>query len=342
MSPTEDALDPAMRAVVIEEVLAQIQQHYLHPGEALAVVASIRQRLSASAYDSITSAASMAETLTAHLWEASHDPHLCLLYPCPPRPVGGPQAPTSEEREGHRLQGLLDNFGFYKVERLPGNVGYLDMRRFFDLEFAAETAIAVMRFLASTEALIVDLRHNPGGEPGMVVLLCSYLFGAQPVHLFDFHWREGESIRVEQFWTLPYVPGPRYLSRPVYILTSRRTFSGAESFAYFLKNRRRATIIGERTRGGAHYAHGLIIAGLFGLSVPTAQPIDPLTGANWEGTGVIPDRDVPEEDALREAQIAALQQVLATAGEAHTGRPNLREEAEHALVKLRSAALPQS
>src|SRR5262249_48951462 len=141
-----------------------------------------------------------------------------------------------------------------------------------------------------------------------------------------------EPERVEQTWTLPYVPGPRYLGKPLYLLTSRQTFSGAEAFAYALKNRKRATVVGETTRGGAHYADGFLIQGIFGLAVPTAEAIDPLTGANWEGTGVVPDIAVPEDVACQVAHAAALSHVLETVSSAtdRAGR-ELREEAQQAL-----------
>jgi len=103
-----------------------------------------------------------------------------------------------------------------------------------------------MNFLANTDALIIDLRRNGGGEPAMVALISSYLFGPEPVHLNDLYFRPDDSTH--QWWTLPYVPGKRYGDKKeVYVLTSKRTFSAAEEFTYNLKNLKRATIIGETT-----------------------------------------------------------------------------------------------
>ena len=142
------------------------------------------------------------------------------------------------------------NFGFEKVERLKGNVGYIDLRGFTPAEFSAETIVAAMNFVANTDALIFDLRQNGGGDPATVALLSSYLFGPEPVHLNSLYWREGDTTH--QWWTLPFVPGKRYAGKDVYVLTSKRTFSAAEEFTYNLKNLKRATIIGETTGGGAH------------------------------------------------------------------------------------------
>jgi hypothetical protein len=333
VSVPDEPLDASTRDAAIEDVVTTIGRHHLYPDAAAQVVAAIRRRLDDGEYAGVTTARSLADVLTAHLREAGHDDHLCVLYPAPPRLPDGRETPTPEEREDRRQRGLQANFGFRRVEQLAGNVGYLDLRGFFDPELAGETAVAAMHFLTHTTALIVDLRRNGGGAPGTVALICSYFLGPEPVHLWDFRWREPE--RVEQTWTLPYVPGPRFLDKPLYLLTSQQTFSGAEAFAYVLENRKRATVIGERTRGGAHYADGFLIQGIFGLAVATAEAIDPLTGTNWEGTGVIPDVAVPEEDALKVAHAAALEHVLRTGSEATDGADReLREEVEQALTEL--------
>jgi C-terminal processing protease CtpA/Prc len=330
MTTPDVLLDADTRDAVLEDVIATILQQHLFPAQAVAIAADLRRRHQDGEYAGVATARSLADVVTRHLRGVGHDDHLCLLYPAPPRPASGQEPPIAKEREERRRRGLQANFGFHRAERLAGNVGYLDVRGFHETELAGETAIAALRFLAHTAALIVDLRRNNGGDPEMVALLCSYFLGPEPVRLWDFRWREGQ--RVEQTWTLPYVPGPRYLDRPLYILTGRQTFSGAESFAYALKNRKRATVIGETTRGGGHYADGFLIQGLFGLAVPTAELIDPITGTNWEGTGVPPDIAVPEREALAVGHAAALNAVL----ESHHGvrdqvSQELQQEAEDAL-----------
>ncbi len=192
------------------------------------------------------------------------------------------------------------------------NIGYLDVRAFYPPEFAGDVAIAAMNFLANTSVLIIDLRKNDGGEPAMVALICSYFFDAEPVHLNSFYWRTSDST--QQVWTLPYVPGKRYLGKPVYLLTSRDTVSGAEEFAYTLKNMKRATVIGEVTGGAAHPGEVYKIHPHFGAFIPTGRPISPITGTDWEGTGVIPDIEIPQDQALKAAQVLALKQLLETSG----------------------------
>jgi hypothetical protein len=175
-------------------------------------------------------------------------------------------------------------------------------------EVAAEPAAAAMNFLANTDALIIDLRQNGGGGPQSVVLLCSYLFDKKPVHLNDLYWRKGN--RTEEFWTLKEVAGKRYLGRDVYLLTSRRTFSAAEEFAYDLQNLKRVTIVGERTGGGAHPGGGVPVAEHFVVFIPSGRAINPITKTNWEGIGVKPDVEVAADKALETAHQLAIKKLL--------------------------------
>jgi C-terminal processing protease CtpA/Prc len=148
----------------------------------------------------------------------------------------------------------------------------------------------------------------------MVALICSYLFpGHERVHLNDLYWREGD--RTEQFYTLPYVPGRRYLDKEVYVLTSKRTFSGAEEFTYNLKNLKRATIVGEATGGGAHPGGTRRVTDHFAVWVPGGRAINPITKTNWEGTGVTPDVAVPADQALATAHLMALKRLKEKSGD---------------------------
>jgi C-terminal processing protease CtpA/Prc len=191
------------------------------------------------------------------------------------------------------------NCGFVKVEQLDGNVGYVKFNGFFDVGACGATASAAMSFVAGSRALIVDLRDNGGGSPAMVAYISSYLFSAR-THLNDLWTRH--SGETEEFWTRDDIPGRRFGGeKPVYVLTSARTFSGAEEFSYNLKSLGRATIIGETTGGGAHPVSGHRIDEHFMIGVPFARAVNPITRTNWEGVGVAPDVKVPAADALAAA-----------------------------------------
>src|SRR5215208_933054 len=298
-------IDAATRTQVIDGVLKRLNDSYVFPEIAKKMEQSILERLRKTEYDQITSAKEFATKLTNDLQEVSHDKHLRVRYSDRPIPERGPRRePTAAEREEQKRELTWMNHGFSKVERLPGNIGYLEFLNFMDEELGAETVASAMNFVNGTEALIIDMRRNGGGNPAMVALVCSYLFGPEPVHLNDLYWREGN--RTEEFWTKKEVAGKRYLNKDVYVLTSKRTFSGAEEFTYNLKNLKRATIIGETTGGGAHPGGGFRISEHFGMFVPTGRAISPITKTNWEGTGVTPDVAVPADQALLVARITAL------------------------------------
>jgi len=304
-------IDAATRTQVIDGILKRLNDSYVFPETAKKMEQAIRDRVSKKEYDQITSAKAFATKLTSDLQEVSHDKHLRVRYSYNPVPdLGQRREPSAAEREQQKRDLTWMNHAFTKVERFEGNIGYIDFRGFLDPDLGADTVAAAMNFINGTDALIIDMRYNGGGNPAMVAFVCSYLFGPDPVHLNDLYWREGN--RTEEFWTKKEIPGKRYLNKDVYVLTSKRTFSGAEEFTYNLKNLKRATIIGETTGGGAHPGGGFRISEHFGMFVPMGRAINPITKTNWEGTGVTPDIDVPADQALHVARLMALKKSLTT------------------------------
>jgi retinol-binding protein 3 len=320
-------IDAATRTQVIDSILKRLNDSYVFPDVAKKMDQAIRERVDKKEYDQITSAKDFATKLTNDLQAVSHDKHLRVRYSHQAIPERGERRePTAEEREQRKRDLTWMNHGFGKVERLPGNVGYLEFFNFMDEELGADTVAAAMNFINGTDALIIDMRRNGGGNPAMVALVCSYLFGPEPVHLNDLYWREGN--RTEEFWTRKDVAGKRYLNKDVYVLTSNRTFSGAEEFTYNLKNLKRATIIGETTGGGAHPGGGFRLNEHFGMFVPTGRAISPITKTNWEGTGVTPDISVPADQALHVARIMALKKTLTSVN------PDFKPGVEEEIKKL--------
>ena len=308
---------------IVTAALALLRANYVFPDLAEQVAAAVEARMEAGEYDNLDVIA-LTDLVTTHLQEASDDRHLALRLGGGPQPRPAPgSAPAPQPRPGRedeepkdhearrlamRQRGRLDNFGIRRVERLDGNVGYLDVRRVAMPANAGPAIAAAMELVAGTYALIIDLRHNGGGSVEGVVFWCSYLFGDKPVHLNDiFHADTGET---RQFWALPYVPGTHYTDKPVYVLSGRRTFSGGEDFCYTLQALGRATVIGERTGGGAHPTRPFPISPAVHIGIPFARSINPVTGTNWQGTGVVPDVAVPEDQAYDVAYARALRHVL--------------------------------
>lgn len=308
-TPPDITVDAATRAAVIDNLIKELNDSYVFPESAKKMETDLRARLSSREYDSLTSARAFAEKLTADLQSVSKDKHLRIRFSSQPIPVRKERTePTDAEKAENRWFSQRVNYGFERVERMNGNIGYIDLRGFSDHEAGADTVAAAMTLVSNTEALIFDLRQNGGGSPAMVALISSYLFGDKPVHLNSLYWRKGD--RTEEFWTKPEAAAKRFPNKDIYVLTSNRTFSGAEEFSYNLKNLKRATIIGETTGGGAHPGGMVRLSDHFGAFVPTGRAISPITKTNWEGTGVEPDIKVPKEQALKVAYLMALNKSL--------------------------------
>ena len=304
------ALDAAARQQVIDGAIAHMQRAYIFEDVAEKMAAALRAHAAAGAYDEITAGPEFASVLTKHLQDVSRDKHLRIIFE--PAGIGARQAPATAEERTRRMQAeRRGNFGIHRVERLDGNVGYIELRGFSGSPDAEAAVTAAMNFLSNTDALIFDLRRNGGGSPVTIGFISSYLFD-KPVHLNDFYVRETD--RRQSFHTTEAVSGKRYgQSKPVYVLTSNRTFSAAEEFTYNLKNLKRATIVGETTGGGAHPGGVRRITDHFGIWLPTGRAINPITGTNWEGVGIAPDIAVDPAEALPAAHLDALKKIRAAA-----------------------------
>lgn len=302
-------IDQQMRTQVIETLAKDLRENYVFPEVAKKMAKDVEYRLKNNKYENLTSAKEFAETLTKDLQAISKDKHLRVRYSARPIPVRQERSePTEEERAEFQNYMKRINFGFEKIERMMGNIGYINLRGFVDHEAGAETVAAAMKFLEHTDVLIFDLRQNGGGSPEMVALISSYLFGDKPVHLNSLYWRRGD--RTNEFWTKPEKAKVKFADKEVYVLTSNRTFSAAEEFSYNLKSLKRAQIVGETTGGGAHPGGSFRLNENFSVFISTGRAINPITKTNWEGTGVEPDVKVPKEQALKTAYVMALNTAL--------------------------------
>jgi retinol-binding protein 3 len=195
-------VDNAGRTAVIDALLKELNEAYVFPEVAKKMEADIRGRASRGEYDEFTSGMKFAEKLTADLQGVSNDKHLRVRHSARPIPERTERTePTAEERQQFERQMRLNNYGFRKVETLLGNIGYVEFRGFVDPKLGAETVRSAMAFVRNSDAIIFDLRENGGGDPHMVALISSYLFGDEPVHLNDLYWRNGDETR--EFWTDP-------------------------------------------------------------------------------------------------------------------------------------------
>ncbi len=301
------ALSQADKARVIQSVTDLLVSNYVYPETADKMASTLSMNLHAGRYDTIHRPEALGEMLTTDLYEVSRDKHLRVEY----RPVSSQRSDASAPRGNMEDEASQSDYGFHTVRILEGNIGYLDLRGFYEARYAEEVANAAMAKLIDTDALIIDLRKNGGGSPSMIQLISSYLFTSEPVHLNTFYWRPADEYT--ETWTFREVPGKRRPDWDVYVLTSSYTFSAAEEFSYNLKHMKRATLIGETTGGGAHPGGVMRADGGFVVWVPQGRAINPVTGTNWEGVGVIPHVKTDAQEAHLIAYRKALERLSAGA-----------------------------
>jgi C-terminal processing protease CtpA/Prc len=312
-------VDRATRTEVVETLAERMAQHYVSADVGARTAASLRQRLNSGAYDGIGDAESFASRLSADLQELTHDKHAEVAYmeqPEPPdrplnlvfNPARGDIDALIKARERGLRAAKAEQFGFPDSRRLAGNVAYVRIDALLEPVLVASVAAAEMAAVADAAALIIDLRANGGGNTETVAQLCGYLFDDRPVHLSDQVWRG--MGRVLPVWTQPVASDLRFGSRkPVYILVGKETFSAGEHLAYALQALKRAVIVGQPTRGGAHGGRGFRLSEHFIGGVPNKLTTSAVTHADWEGKGVQPDVRVDEDKALETAQALAVKAI---------------------------------
>ena len=285
---------------LINAVCDSLNRHYILPEQALHISASLQLKENKKAYQLLKNdPLNLAEQIMTDINAVHHDPHLRIKF----EPAFIPQnsnAPDSDQIKRIKTYWKENNYAFKKVEVLPGNIGYLLFTQFVDdIEAAKPTVSAAMLFLSRTQALILDLRENFGGNPKMVSLIESYFF-RDKTHMNDLINKSNGDTTV--MYADPSKADSLYMNMPLYILTSKHTFSGAEDFSYAMQAVKRAVIVGETTGGGAHPQMPFTVGQGFVLSIPFARSLNPITKTDWEGTGVIPDTKTKAASALLKAQ----------------------------------------
>jgi len=307
-------IDAGMKAEVINKVADIMRDYYVFAEVGEQMGEYIRTRHSNGVYNDYADVEEFCNKVTTDLREISHDKHIFVFYsPEEAKEVAARNGsvPSEEIKKIDSMYLEIErrtNFGFRKIEILDGNIGYLDLCSFSEADEAYETAAGAMSFLSSADAIMIDLRDNGGGSSGLVSFLASYFFNSDKVPLTGVYMRSTDTI--EQTWTHSYIPGKRMPKVALYILTSSRTFSAAEDFCYSLKQLKRAKIIGEKTKGGAHPVDVRIVKGNILTQISIGNSVNPITKTNWEGVGVEPDIETSAAEALHTAHLLALKNLL--------------------------------
>ncbi|MEY8779117.1 S41 family peptidase [Allomuricauda sp. XS_ASV26] len=294
-----------------QNIVTTIQSHlkttYVNLEKVNKMIEVLNVNLKSKKYKAINNPTEFSKILTKDLQNISKDLHLKLSYK--PKQVAKNKQLASEDIRLKKEQMMAKkmaeiNFGFMETKILHGNIGYLNLRLFADTKYAEETATAAMSFLNNTNAIIIDLRNNKGGVPSMVQLLSSYFFKDNPVLLSNFYERKTNAET--QLYTLNTNKESKMVNKPLYILTSKSTFSAAEAFAYSLKHYNKAIVVGEVTKGGANRTKRITINNQFSISIPYIEAIHPVTKSNWEGIGVEPNIKTSKKNAFATAYLEAL------------------------------------
>jgi len=293
-SGQDSTLDRRAFLDAVESVATVVSSEYFDAAVGQRAAAHLREFAAASPTAEGTPV-TLASIMTRELYAATRDKHLAVVAT---RRSATPSAPTPAEIRARRA--ASENFGFRDVAILDGNIGYLDIRTFYRIDEARATLDAAMQLLAHADALVIDLRSNQGGSPETVAHLAAYLFDQPGKLLFDIVPRSGPAVHYSTPSPVVETANGR---RPLFVLTSARTFSAGEGLAFILQEERRAVVVGEPTAGAANPGRSYPAGLDFEVTVPNGQVRTAASGGNWEGVGVKPDVVTPAAGA----QAAALE-----------------------------------
>ncbi|HEU4619485.1 MAG TPA: S41 family peptidase, partial [Gammaproteobacteria bacterium] len=286
--PALPPLDAAARRAAVESAATAFRSRYVSPEIGERAAAAIEAALAKGEYDALTERQAFAEKLTADLRAVTADQHVQVFGAGPP--AGAPPAPPP------RSEG-----GVTRADRLPGNIGYIEIVALGPPALFNSAVDRSMAALKDTTALIVDARGAQGGLlPSVAYFVSYFVSGEKPVHISDTIARtpDTQTFRTSELWS---VSTPFSYDNPVYVLTSGRTLSAGEAFAYDLQAMKRATLVGETTSGAANAAGMALLGPGLSMMLSGARLQNAVTGTNWEGVGVKPDVAAPSADALEVA-----------------------------------------
>jgi hypothetical protein len=308
-------LTVAQARAVVDKEIELVTKNYVFEDKRAAIAAGLRANEAAGKYD-IANPAALADTLGSDAIALSHDKHMWVKYDPDQYAAMMEQdkqgAPSEKQIAFFIAQETRTNQGYEELKVLPGNIRYVNLVNFLWMGDTPQAVTDAARFMGDGDAVIIDLRENHGGTPDAVRAIVSYFLPPDHRLLMSYHdsvTGESETSRVTD-----KLAAPRMVGKPLYVLTSGSTGSAAEEFAYHIKNFKLGTLIGEPTAGAANNDSITPVAPGFVISTSTGRPVHPVTGTNWEGTGVLPDVAVPADRALDRAELLALKKLAATPG----------------------------
>jgi len=295
---TEGRINKEIINEFVEKSSNLLKEKYVFPEVAEKISVHINDKNKEGFFDNLTDPKEFAEVMTEEMQSISNDKHMKVHVKSINTNLD-PEAPNLLKNiYNTESQFKSTNFGFTKLEKIKGNIGYLKLDGFAPLHAAKDYADLAMKYLSTSDAVIIDLRENNGGSPDLVQYICSYFF-EKPTHLNSLYNRVRNDTT--HYVSLEKVDGKKMPDVPLFVLTSGKTFSAGEEFAYNIQTQKRGTLVGETTGGGANPGQLFNATKNLGIFIPTGMAINPITKTNWEGVGVRPDVETNTENALETA-----------------------------------------
>jgi hypothetical protein len=299
------------KKMLIDSLCKRLSIFYVSAEKATEITKTLQNNLQNGLYDKLSNPVLFAEKVNEEMRKISKDKHLNLAFD----PVGiatqvqSTQNNALENLRKYESQIRRQSYGLKEIKMLEGNIGYFRIDEFVSPAYSAENTITALNFLATSNAIILDMRYSKGGDVALIQVIISQLYKKDTtIHLNNFYHRASNTS--SSLFTIANLKGTKMPNIPVYVLISKNTFSAAEALAYNLQSLHRATIVGEVSAGGANAGNTEILTNLFSLFLPTEKTINPITGTNWEGVGVIPDVKIEAEKAVEKAQILAAEKIV--------------------------------
>ncbi|TBW25903.1 S41 family peptidase [Gramella sp. KN1008] len=284
----------------IEEIITAIPElilkHYVFEDKGKRIAGEFKKLVNSGKYIKFHDPDSLINILSKDLEEISNDGHMYIKRK---KQKAGSGSSEKSWEELEKENELKDNYGFESVRILDDNTAYIKITEFMHPKRTMPTAVAAMKLVENSQNLIIDLRNNGGGYPGIMLYILNHYFDGPPTHLSTTHFADRNSTPYTQY-TSDLVYGELRDGSPLFLIVNEKTGSAAEYFAYTAQAFGIAKIIGERTNGAAHMNEYFELPHDFRISISTAAPVITKTNSNWELEGVIPNIETDPNISIEE------------------------------------------
>lgn len=276
---------------VVSQAIQMLEQQYLFPAKSALAIRSLRYKLASGELYKHNELSILEYNLNQLLRETTGDSYIEIYSQKPTLELGY----FSKKRTKSQKQ-----FGLVGAEVLPGNIGYLYLPSFNELDTTREELDKAMAYLSEVQAMIIDLRNVEGESIPLAQHIMSY-FTKPTIELADII--SSHFVDVNKLYSLEVNGSELFIHNfPVYILNSAFISGAGEFLSYTLKHFDKAVVIGEQTMGVSYSTKETQLGQHLVVRFPYATTYHPITKSNWEGTGVVPDFEIEATKSLDLAQ----------------------------------------